>query len=126
MSVVFDSSALLAIAFEEEGAEAATRYLSGGILSAVNASEVVARFVDLGASGELARASLLGFGLEICPFDTSLAIDAGLLRTTTRAKGLSLGDRACMALAMREQAKVVTADRTWATLDLDVEVELIR
>ena len=64
MSVVFDSSALLAVAFEEEGAEAATRRLSDGILSAVNASEVIARFVDLGASGEEARASLLAFGLD--------------------------------------------------------------
>ena len=126
MSVVFDSSALLAIAFEEEGAEAATRRLGDGILSAVNASEVIARFVDLGATGEEARASLLAFGLEIRPFDTTLAVAAGLLRVATRERGLSLGDRACMALAIHEQAGVVTADRTWATLDLDVDVELIR
>ena len=126
MSVVFDSSALLAIAFEEEGAEAATRRLGDGILSAVNASEVIARFVDLGATGEEARASLLAFGLEIRPFDTTLAVAAGLLRVATRERGLSLGDRACMALAIHEQVGVVTADRTWATLDLDVDVELIR
>ena len=126
MSVVFDSSALLAVAFEEEGAEAATRRLGDGILSAVNASEVIARFVDLGATGEEARASLLAFGLEIRPFDTTLAVTAGLLRVATRERGLSLGDRACMALAIHEQAGVVTADRTWATLDLDVDVELIR
>ena len=127
MSVVFDSSALLAIAFEENGADVAARGLSGGIISAVNASEVVARFVDLGVSGEDARASLLGFGLEIRLFDTALAVAAGLLRAATREKGLlSLGDRACMALAMREQVGIVTADRAWATLDLDVEIELIR
>ena len=127
MSVVFDSSALLAIAFEENGADVAARRLSGGIISAVNASEVVARFVDLGVSGEDARASLLGFGLEIRLFDTALAVAAGLLRAATREKGLlSLGDRACMALAMREQVGIVTADRAWATLDLDVEIELIR
>ena len=127
MSVVFDSSALLAIAFEEKGAGVAARRLSGGIISAVNASEVVARFVDLGASGEDARASLLGFGLEIRLFDTALAVAAGLLRAATREKGLlSLGDRACMALSMREQVGIVTAERAWATLDLDVEIELIR
>ena len=126
MSVVFDSSALLAIAFEEEGAEAATRRLSDGILSAVNASEVIARFVELGATGEEARASLLAFGLEIRPFDTTLAVAAGLLRVETRERGLSLGDRACLALASHEQAGVVTADRAWATLDLDVDIELIR
>ena len=127
MSVVFDSSALLAIAFEEKGADVAARRLSGGIISAVNASEVVARFVDLGVSGEDARASLLGFGLEIRLFDTALAVAAGLLRAATREKGLlSLGDRACMALAMREQVGIVTAERAWATLDLGVEIELIR
>ena len=126
MTTVFDSSAVLAVAFEEEGAEAAVRWLSGGIISAVNASEVVARIVDLGASGEEARALLLGFGLEIRPFDAALAVAAGLLRPATCGQGLSLGDRACMALAIREQARVVTADRAWAALDLDVEVELIR
>ncbi len=126
MTTVFDSSAVLAVAFEEEGAEAAVRWLSDGIISAVNASEVVARIVDLGASGEEARASLLGFGLEIRPFDAALAVAAGLLRTATRGQGRSLGDRACMALAIREQARVVTADRAWAALDLGVEVELIR
>lgn len=126
MTSVFDSSALLAIAFDEEGSEAAVRYLSGGILSAVNASEVVARIVDLGASGEEARASLLGFGLDVRPFDAELAVAAGRLRTATREHGLSLGGRACIALAIREQVRVVTADRTWAALDLDLEVALIR
>lgn len=126
MSVVFDSSALLAITFEEEGAEIAARALNDGMISAVNASEVISRYVDLGASEEDARVSLLSFGLEIRPFDESLAIKAGLMRTATRAAGLSLGDRACMALAMRERVRVLTADRAWAALDLGVEVELIR
>ena len=126
MSIVFDSSALLAITFEEEGAEVAARALNDGMISAVNASEVIARYVDLGAEEEEARASLLDFGLEICPFDESLAIAAGLMRTATRDVGLSLGDRACMALAIREQARVLTADRAWATLDLGITVELIR
>ena len=126
MSIVFDSSALLAITFEEEGAEVAARALNDGMISAVNASEVIARYVDLGANEEDARASLLAFGLEICPFDESLAIAAGLMRTTTRDAGLSLGDRACIALAIREQARVLTADRAWAALDLGITVELIR
>lgn len=126
MSVVFDSSALLAVIFREDGAEAATRRLNGGIVSAVNASEVVARLVDFGTNGEDARNALLNFGLEIRPFDAGLAVAVGQLRAATREKGLSLGDRACVALAIREQAGIVTADRAWAGLDLDVEVELIR
>ena len=126
MSIVFDSSALLAITFEEEGAEIAAQALNDGIISAVNASEVITRYIDLGASEDDARASLLAFGLEIYPFDESLAIATGFMRSATRNAGLSLGDRACLALAIREQARVLTADRAWATLDLDIAVELIR
>ena len=126
MSIVFDSSALLAITFEEEGAEVAAQALNDGIISAVNASEVIARYVDLGASEEDALTSFRAFGLEIYPFDESLAIATGLMRSATRDAGLSLGDRACLALAIREHSSVLTADRAWATLDLDIAVELIR
>ena len=126
MSIVFDSSALLAITFEEEGAEIAAQALNDGIISAVNASEVIARYVDLGASEEEALTSFQAFGLEIYPLDESLAIATGLMRSTTRDAGLSLGDRACLALAIREQSSVLTADRAWATLNLDIAVELIR
>lgn len=126
MSVVFDSSALLAIIFGEDGAEIAARRLSGGIVSAVNASEVIARLVDFCTSGADARNALLNFGLDIRPFDAALAVTAGQLRAATREKGLSLGDRACVALAIREQVRIVTADRAWTGLGPDVEVELIR
>ena len=95
-------------------------------MSAVNASEVVTKLVDLGADGEEARQSLLAFGLTIRPFDAAQATEAGMLRAATRAQGLSLGDRACLALALREGARVMTADRAWAKLDLGVEVVLIR
>ena len=152
---MFDSSALLAIAFEEEGAEAAAAWLDGALMSAVNASEVVAKFVDAGASSADARSSLLVFGLTIRPFDETLAVAAGLMRSGTRGRGLSLGDRAsrslrrrngadswsgqvghqaepqgdawwALALARRERARVVTADRAWAGLDVGVDLELIR
>lgn len=126
MSVVFDSSALLAVAFEEKGAAVAASLLDGALMSAVNASEVVAKFVDVGSGAAEARSSLLAFGLTIRPFDETLAVAAGLMRAGTRSRGLSLGDRACLALALRERARVVTADRTWAGLDVGVDVELIR
>ena len=126
MSVVFDSSAVLAIAFGEHGADRAANALSDGVLSAVNASEVVARLVERGASDEDARESLCGFGLAIRPFDEGLAIAAGLLRRTTPTHGLSLGDRSCLALARREKGSVLTADRRWAALELGLEMEFIR
>ncbi len=126
MSVVFDSSALLAISFDEAGAERAARGLKDGMMSAVNVAEVISRYVDQGASEEEARASLQAFGLDIRPFDETQAMAAGLMRTATQKLGLSLGDRACLALAVQERATVFTADRTWAALDLEVDVELVR
>ena len=126
MPVVFDSSALLAIAFDESGAEVARTALKEGILSAVNASEVVSRFVDLGVSEKQAREWLMKFGLPIRPFDEELAVAAGILRLDTKKIGLSLGDRACLALALREGCSVITADRNWNRLDLGVEIEMVR
>lgn len=126
LSVVFDSSALLAISFGEAGASRAARDLKDGMMSAVNVAEVIARYVALGVSEDDARSALQAFGLEIRPFDETQAIAAGLLRTATRKLGMSLGDRACLALAVQEGATVLTADRTWADLDLGIDVELIR
>ena len=126
MTTVFDSSALLAIAFGESGADIAARALDGAVISAVNAAEVVARYVDRGSSPDQAQRWFEDFGLAVRPFDEVLAMQTGSLREKTRNHGLSLGDRACLSLAIRENAPVVTADRAWATLDLDVEVQLIR
>ena len=126
MSIVFDSSAVLAITFGERGADRAAEALGDGILSAVNASEVVARLVERGDDDAEARETLRYLGLSIRPFDEGLAIAAGLLRRTTREHGLSLGDRACLALAHRERTPVLTADRRWAALDLGLAVKLIR
>ena len=124
--MVFDSSALLTIAFQEDGADVAARYVHEGIMSAVNASEVVGKFVDLGFADDEARRALLAFGLTIRPFDEHCAMAAGLLRPATRKQGLSLGDRACLALAIRERVRVITADRAWARLDLSIDVQVIR
>ena len=126
MACVFDSSALLAITFQEAGADTAAESLAGGMVSAVNVAEVVTRYIDRGASRDEARRWLQDLGLAVRPFDEASALEAGLLREQTRDQGLSLGDRACLALGMREDVPVLTADRAWAQLDLDVSVRLIR
>ena len=123
---MLDSSALLAIAFGEDGAVVAQRALGGAVMSAVNVTEVITRLIDRGASPEQARRELSRFGLAVRPFDESLALAAGSLRAATRDLGLSLGDRACLALAIRERARVVTADRAWAGLELGIDVQVIR
>lgn len=126
MSVVFDASAVLTIAFAEDGADVAARDLEGALISSVNASEVVAKFIDRGSSPEEARAAFLKLNLQVRPFDQQLAIAAGQMRAQTRTRGLSLGDRACLALASREGARVVTADRSWRDVNLGVEITSIR
>lgn len=126
MTVVFDSSALLAIAFGEDGADVAARALDGAVISAVNAAEVVTRYIDLGSSPDEAQRRFEDFGLAVRPLDEVLAMRAGSLREKTREHGLSLGDRACLSLAIRENAPVLTADRAWASLDLGLDVQLIR
>lgn len=126
MSAVFDSSAVLAVIFRENGAAAARDAAADAIMSSVNVTEVITRMIDEGASREAALRSLRKVGPAIRPFDESLALQAGYLRTETRQYGLSLGDRACLALALRERVPVVTADRAWAKLDLGIDIRVIR
>ncbi len=64
--------------------------------------------------------------MPIAVFDGALGISAGQLRAATKHLGLSLGDRACLALAIQEDATALTADRSWADLDIGCKIELIR
>jgi len=70
--------------------------------------------------------ALRNLELAILPVDEALGVRAGELFALTKSKGLSLGDRICLALAEREGLTVLTTDRAWAELDLDIKVELIR
>ncbi|WP_322989065.1 type II toxin-antitoxin system VapC family toxin [Hoeflea sp.] len=126
MGAVVDSSVVLAVLRNEEGSERAVLALADGHLSSVNAAEVVTRLIDLGYEPDRAVSTLSRTRLSVVPFDEELALLAGCLRTVTRHRGLSLGDRACLALAIREKATALTADRNWAELDLPCKVELIR
>ena len=126
MSVVVDSSVILAVLRNEDGAERAMPSLAGGYLSSVNAVEVITRLIDLGYEADRALSVLSRFRLTVLGFDQGLAEVAGRLRAITRHRGLSLGDRACLALAIRENATALTADRNWADLDLPCKVEFIR
>ncbi len=123
---VFDASALLAMAFAEVGAERAKTYLSGGRVSAVNYSEAAAKLIDRGLSAEGAFFLLDRLGLTVVPFDAESASAAARLRIQSRSLGLSFADRACLALAIKENARAVTADKVWSRLDLACDIVLIR
>ena len=125
---VLDASALLALINAEPGAERVLRALleSECVLVSVNLTEVLTRLIDRGASAQEAADRIQTTGLTVVAFDQTLAVAAAKLRTATRSKGLSLGDRACLALAQQLGSTALTADRAWSELDLGIEIEVIR
>jgi PIN domain nuclease of toxin-antitoxin system len=122
---VLDSSAILAVVNLEKGAEKVEPLLSDAIVSSVNAAEVLTKLVEKGISLEDALEDFLKLGLEVIKFDAKQAAKVAELRPLTKHLGLSLGDRACLALAILENAKAVTADKNWASLTL-CKIEVIR
>lgn len=126
--VVLDASAILALVKDEPGADFVAEWLRDrdGVLSSVNLAESVSKLVDDGWPGRLIQSGIAGTGAQPVPFLVEDAYVAGLLRERTRHRGLSLGDRACLALALRLGAPALTADRSWQDLDVGIEVLLIR
>lgn len=123
---VLDSSAVLALIFAEEGHETVEALLPAAVISAVNASEVLAKLLRLGASAADATKALDDLQLAVLPFTLDDARSAARLEPLTRVRGLSLGDRACLALAQRCGVPGVTADRNWRIAKLPVRVRSIR
>jgi PIN domain nuclease of toxin-antitoxin system len=124
--VVIDASAILALLNAEPGADTVIEALPGGIISAVNLSEVVAKLCDAGMPEKAVRQALQPLGLEIVPFDEEQAYQAGLLRTVTHDMGISLGDRACLSLAKMLGVAALTTDKLWAELSIGATIKVIR
>ena len=125
-SAILDTSALLAYVKGEQGAELVASLIGDAAISAVNFAEAVSKLVEKGATLDLARAALGVANVDIVDFDRALAEQTGALIAKTKRSGLSLGDRACLALAAREQVPVLTGDRAWSKLGLNIEIRLIR
>jgi PIN domain nuclease of toxin-antitoxin system len=123
---VLDSSAVLAVFLNERGGDIAEAAFPAALVSAVNLAEVATRLIDRGRSPVEADQLAARGGFGIVAFDASAAAAVAMLRPATRHLGLSLGDRACLALAEREGLPVMTADRAWTSLDIGVEIRLIR
>ena len=124
--VVIDASAMLALLNGEKGAEVVAEVLADGVISSVNLSEVVAKLCDTGVPEDVIRRILQPLGLEIEPFDEEQAYLTGLLIAVTRSSGISLGDRACLSLAKKLNAVVLTADKTWMKLSVGATIRVIR
>lgn len=124
---VIDSSVILAYIYDEPGAEAAASVLSRLVaISSVNMSEVVAKLAERGWEEAVIRTYLDDFPIIVVAFDEVQAYICGLLRPVTKEQGLSLGDRACLALGLIRELPVVTADRNWARVSLGLDLQLIR
>lgn len=123
---VLDSSAILAVIFNEPGSDVILPLLQGGLLSTVNLAEVHTRLLLRGVGVDFAWQRVLDLGCEVCFFDDGQARAAGELVAQTRPYGLSLGDRACLALAIQRKATVYTTDAAWKNVGVGVDVEVIR
>jgi len=125
--IVLDASVLLAIIYREHGSDKLTpELLAHATVSTVNLAEAQSKLVLLGWSAGQAWADSTNLADEIFPFTAEQARIAGGLIAQTRTLGLSLGDRACLALALDLKAPVYTADRSWKSLKLGLQIHVIR
>jgi ribonuclease VapC len=112
---VLDASALVALLMREPAWEQVEAAMDEGeaCICAVNWAEVAGRLMRGGIAPASIRVALDALDLDVMDLDRGLALEAGLMEARTRALGLSLGDRCCLALAEREHASVLTTDRAW-------------
>lgn len=125
-SFVLDASVVLAIVRSETGDDAAGSYVARAAMSSVSLAEIITKCVEWELDPNEAVAFVRDAGIDVHDFTSDDAILAGRLAKTARKGLLSLGDRACIATAIRLGATAVTADRAWAELELPCSVELIR
>jgi ribonuclease VapC len=125
-TAVLDASAVVALAHGETGAETIEPLVDGSCISTVNWSEVARVCLAVDRDPDALRAVLVDAGCRTIEFTVDDATLAARLWESTRNAGLSLADRACLALATRLDAPALTADRAWAGLDVGVEVIVVR
>ena len=123
---VLDASAVLALMRSEAGADRVLDALPTAQMASVNAAEVVARLIREGVAAETARLMVVGVGCPLVAIDAELGLRAGALTEFASTRGLSLGERCCLALAERDEATALTADRAWAGLGLSIKIAMIR
>jgi PIN domain nuclease of toxin-antitoxin system len=125
-SVVLDASAVLAFVLKERGSDVVRSRMNGGIMSAVNFSEVLKKSIEYGGSAAVTRCLLERAQVKVIPFDESQAVETAALFPVTRNQGLSFADRVCLALAARLKTSLYTADHRVAEAGVDVKIVMIR
>ncbi|MGH2843433.1 MAG: type II toxin-antitoxin system VapC family toxin [Solirubrobacteraceae bacterium] len=129
---VLDASALLALLHNERGADVVAEAVAGrAVISIVNLAEVLSKFAERGSAPDQVMALLqaeggIGGAITVEPFTEADAIEVARLRPVSKTAGLSLGDRACLALAKRLHQPALTAEHGWLTIQTEVGVRVIR
>lgn len=124
---VLDASAILAIIQREKGAENLTdEIMSHAVMSTVNLAEVQSKLVKNGYDPKYAWLDSTSLLQNEEPFTSAQARIAGDLIKQTSNFGLSLGDRACLALAISLNAPIYTTEKLWQKLKLGVKIHVIR
>jgi len=123
-AIVLDASAVLALMLAEPGAQMVAATLPGALLSTVSLADIVAKLCERGLPADLAHQSVLRLEVRMEAFSEEQASLSGALRPVTKDAGLSLGDRACLALAKTRSATVLTADTVWVKVAGAVGVQV--
>ena len=134
--VLLDASALLALINNETGADIIESLIGNIIISSVNVTEVASKLCDIVGNIKeddqhrlqtIREMAIEPFVRSVISFDQELAYIAAGLRAQTKHKGLSLGDRACLATAIKLSLPVYTADKIWQQLNIpNLEIKVIR
>lgn len=124
--IVLDASALLCLLNNEAGANRVAAVLTRSLIGTTNFAEVVSKLRERGLSLDEVREALGGLHLDVRPLSAAQALIIGDLRPATQPLGLSLGDRACLALAMDLQAELFTTDAALASVDIGISITDVR
>lgn len=124
--VVLDASALLCLLNDEPGADLVAEVLTRCVVGTANLAEVVSKLRERGVSLDKVREALGGLHLDVRPLSPAQALIIGDLRSATKSLSLSLGDRACLALAMDLQAEMFTTDADLASVDVGINITDVR
>ncbi|WP_121119524.1 type II toxin-antitoxin system VapC family toxin [Croceibacterium ferulae] len=124
--IVLDASALLCLLNDEPGAERVIEVLTRSLIGTTNLAEVVSKLRERGLSLDEVREALGGLHLDVRPLSLDQAMIIGDLRPATKSLSLSLGDRACLALAMDLQAEMFTTDGPLASADVGITITDVR
>jgi PIN domain nuclease of toxin-antitoxin system len=119
--IVFDSSAIITLFAKEKGYEFIKKYIKDGIISSVNIAEVYKYCINIQhLTEEDTRKLITMLDIRIIDFTNDQALVTAMLVEPTKKYGLSLGDRACIALAIEGQYSVITCDTIWQKVDVGI------